>query len=146
METIKFTPPGLSWSTDFLGFLGLRYVFSFSEGEIIIMWLTWDLADVFFFTIRAAAKWTSWAILPSTLILALQNLYGVTLYTSDTNYCTWIILLLSPDLQKPLNNVLFWVWAHAILPLSISAIVMAGLQSAVAHWWYNSRCSYLANL
>ena len=32
-----------------------------------------------------------------------------------------------------LNNVLFWVWAHANLPLSILAIVTGVLQSAVAH-------------
>ena len=49
----------------------------------------------------------------------------------------YVLTYMWPDLRKSnnLNNVLFWVWAHASLPPSILAIVMAALQSAVAHWW-----------
>ena len=51
-------------------------------------------------------------------------------------------IIMWPDLRKSniLNNVPFWVSAHASLPLSILAIQMAGLQSSVTHWWYNCRC------
>ena len=65
--------------------------------------------------------------------------YGTTVSFFGT-YCMYMYMYMWPELRKPniLNNVLFEYEHMQVYPPSKLAILMAALQSVVAHWWYNN--------